>query len=207
MLTLDPERHPDNVAAALYGGFVGTYLNELKPKDLAWKEIPLSEVLPSPAGGIDTGVMPPKPPVGIGHYKRFPWSKKIKAITIIPDFELATAKARSCLPETYTRADVVSFVHNHNQNHTFAIPPLMYHIDLQPPTRDPSPLGPQPGPPGPRHDLSCNARQDSSTLPQAPDPWPERNPKLHEPFNPARSFGHLSLRRWSNNSSACDRSF
>lgn len=26
------ERHPDNVAAALYGGFVGTYLNELSPR-------------------------------------------------------------------------------------------------------------------------------------------------------------------------------
>ena len=103
-----PERHPDNVAAALYGGFVGTYLNELKPEDLAWKEIPLSEVLPTPAGGIDTGTKPPQPPLGIGHYKKFPWSKDIKAIAIIPDFELLTAKAREVLPEVYTRADVVS---------------------------------------------------------------------------------------------------
>ena len=29
------ERHPDNVAAALYGGLVGTYLNELDPSDAA----------------------------------------------------------------------------------------------------------------------------------------------------------------------------
>ncbi|OJD27965.1 homoserine kinase [Blastomyces percursus] len=101
------ERHPDNVAAALYGGFVGTYLNELKPEDLAWKEIPLSEVLPAPAGGIDTGVKPPEPPVGIGHYKKFAWSPQIKAITIIPSFELPTAKAREVLPEVYTRADVI----------------------------------------------------------------------------------------------------
>ncbi|PGH22908.1 homoserine kinase [Polytolypa hystricis UAMH7299] len=101
------ERHPDNVAAALYGGFVGTYLNELRPEDLAWKEIPLSEVLPAPAGGIDTGVKPPEPPIGIGHYKKFPWSKEIKAIAIIPDFELPTAKARECLPRMYSRADVI----------------------------------------------------------------------------------------------------
>ncbi|EAS33066.3 homoserine kinase [Coccidioides immitis RS] len=101
------ERHPDNVAAALYGGFVGTYLRELKPEDLAWKEIPLSEVLPAPAGGIDTGIKPPEPPVGIGHYKKFPWAKQIKAIAIIPDFELPTAKAREVLPETYSRADVI----------------------------------------------------------------------------------------------------
>ncbi|OAX81521.1 homoserine kinase [Emergomyces africanus] len=101
------ERHPDNVAAALYGGFVGTYLNELKPEDLAWKEIPLSEVLPAPAGGVDTGVKPPEPPLGIGHYKKFPWSPQIKAITIIPNFELPTAKAREVLPEVYSRADVI----------------------------------------------------------------------------------------------------
>ncbi len=106
-----PERHPDNVAAALFGGFVGTYLNELNPEDLARKEIPLSEILPSPAGGINTGVKPPEPPIGIGHYKKFLWAKEIKAIAVIPDFEVPTANARGVLPETYTRADVVSHAH------------------------------------------------------------------------------------------------
>ncbi|KAH8683074.1 GHMP kinase [Tricladium varicosporioides] len=101
------ERHPDNVAAALYGGFVGTYLNDLSPEDTERKEIPLSEVLPAPAGGIDTGETPPEPPVGIGHYMKFPWAKELKAIAIIPQFEVATAEARSVLPTTYTRADVV----------------------------------------------------------------------------------------------------
>jgi homoserine kinase len=81
---------------------VGTYLNELRPEDLAWKEIPLSEVLPSPAGGIDTGEKPPEPPVGIG--------KEIKAIAIIPDFQVLTADARGVLPQSYTRADVVSLL-------------------------------------------------------------------------------------------------
>ncbi|KAJ5081374.1 hypothetical protein NUU61_009638 [Penicillium alfredii] len=87
------ERHPDNVAASLFGGFVGTYLNELKPEDVARIEIPLSEVLPAPAGGIDTG--------------KFNWAKEIKAIAIIPDFVVPTANARDVLPKTYTRADVV----------------------------------------------------------------------------------------------------
>ena len=36
-----------------------------------------------------------------------PPPKEIKAITIIPQFEVATAKAKSILPTTYTRADVV----------------------------------------------------------------------------------------------------
>ena len=56
------ERHPDNVAAALYGGFVGTYMNELDQKDMAHKEVPLSEVLPAPAGGEDEGLIPTEPP-------------------------------------------------------------------------------------------------------------------------------------------------
>jgi homoserine kinase len=101
------ERHPDNVAAALYGGFVGTYLNEMSEEDLKRKEIPLSEVLPEPAGGVDTGLQPPEPPLNIGHYKRFRWAKEIKCITIIPDFEVSTASAREVLPTMYSRADMV----------------------------------------------------------------------------------------------------
>lgn len=101
------ERHPDNVAAALFGGFVGTYLSELKPEETRRKEIPLSEVLPAPAGGVDTGLRPPLPPNHIGHYVRFRWSPSIKTICIIPDYEVSTAKAREVLPEKYTRGDVV----------------------------------------------------------------------------------------------------
>ncbi|ETI23060.1 homoserine kinase [Cladophialophora carrionii CBS 160.54] len=101
------ERHPDNVAAALYGGFVGTYLNELDPVDMARKEVPLSEVLPQPAGGEDTGLVPPIPPENIGHYRRFNWSKEIKALAIIPDFEVSTAKAREVLPTQYSRKDMI----------------------------------------------------------------------------------------------------
>lgn len=101
------ERHPDNVAAALYGGFVGTYLNELSPEDTERLEIPLSEVLPEPAGGVDTGLQPPQPPLNIGHYTKFPWSSEIKCICIIPQFEVSTAKARAVLPESYSRKDAI----------------------------------------------------------------------------------------------------
>lgn len=101
------ERHPDNVTAAMIGGFVGSYLRELDPVDTERKEIPLSEVLPEPAGGLDTGLRPPEPPVGIGHYIRFGWAKEIKAIAIIPDFEVSTATARSVLPQMYTAKDMV----------------------------------------------------------------------------------------------------
>ncbi|CAI9625012.1 unnamed protein product [Alternaria burnsii] len=101
------ERHPDNVAAALYGGFVGTYLNELSPEDTERLEIPLSEVLPQPAGGVDTGLRPPEPPLNIGHYTKFDWSPAIKCICIIPQFEVSTAKARAVLPESYSRKDAI----------------------------------------------------------------------------------------------------
>ncbi|SPQ21017.1 db387ddb-5b11-472e-9ced-564f130a1258 [Thermothielavioides terrestris] len=100
------ERHPDNVGAALFGGFVGTYLKPLAPEDVARVEIPLSEVLPAPAGGVDTGVKPPEPPHGIGHHIKFPWAPEIKAVAIIPEFEVPTAKAREVLPSQYPRPDV-----------------------------------------------------------------------------------------------------
>lgn len=101
------ERHPDNVAAALYGGLVATYLNELDPADTQRKEIPLAEVLPQPAGGEDTGLRPPEPPLNIGHFRKLPWAKEIKCIAIIPDFEVPTSKAREVLPTQYSRADLV----------------------------------------------------------------------------------------------------
>ncbi|KAM3469262.1 hypothetical protein MY5147_007188 [Beauveria neobassiana] len=98
--------HPDNVGAALFGGFVGTYLMPLKPEDASRIEVPLSEVLPSPAGGVDTGKKPPEPPVGIGHHIEFPWNKEIKAVAIVPGFVVPTAEARAVLPEKYARNDV-----------------------------------------------------------------------------------------------------
>ncbi|RKF53167.1 Homoserine kinase [Erysiphe neolycopersici] len=101
------ERHPDNVAAALYGGFVGTYLNDLSPADLSRIEIPASEVLSPPVGGVDTGIPPPVPAFNIGHYMKFAWAPEIKAVTVIPDFEVATADARRVLPQLYSRADIV----------------------------------------------------------------------------------------------------
>ncbi|KAI5831214.1 homoserine kinase [Schizophyllum commune Tattone D] len=103
------ERHPDNVTAALVGGFVGSYLKELDARDTQAASVPLSEVLPEypPDAGEDWGRDPPVPPNGIGHYIRFGWSKSIKAVAIIPRFELSTAKAREALPLEYSRKDLV----------------------------------------------------------------------------------------------------
>ncbi|KAL7423366.1 Trihydroxynaphthalene reductase [Cryptotrichosporon argae] len=103
------ERHPDNVTAALVGGFVGSYLRELSAEDTSAASIPLAEVLPEypPDAGPDWGRDPPPAPRGIGHYVQFGWAHEIRAIAVMPRFELATAKARSVLPESYGRKDVI----------------------------------------------------------------------------------------------------
>lgn len=103
------ERHPDNVTAALVGGFVGSYLRELDAAATEAASVPLSEVLPEypPDAGEEWGLNPPVPPLGIGHYVRFGWEKSIKAIAIVPRFELSTAKAREVLPQEYSRKDLV----------------------------------------------------------------------------------------------------
>ncbi|KAL4398821.1 Trihydroxynaphthalene reductase [Malassezia pachydermatis] len=103
------ERHPDNVAAALIGGFVGSYLLELTGEDAVTTQVPLSEVLPEyPDDASEAwGYNPPTPPQGIGHYIRFGWAKEIKVIAIVPHFEVLTAEARSVLPETYSKKDLI----------------------------------------------------------------------------------------------------
>lgn len=122
------ERHPDNVAAALYGGFVGTYLRELDPAAMARIEIPLSEVLPAPAGGVDTGLTPPEPPEGIGHYIKFKWAPEIKCIAIIPDFEVKTADARGVLPPSYPRSHVVRLEYTHYKSLLTPSRPIIYNV-------------------------------------------------------------------------------
>lgn len=105
------ERHPDNVAAALLGGFVGSYLKELSPEDTSATQIPLSEVIPELPEGAEKeewGMNPPIPPNGIGHWLKFPTASEVKAIVCIPEFEVPTAKAREVMPKSYGIKDVVS---------------------------------------------------------------------------------------------------
>ena len=182
------ERHPDNVAAALYGGFVGTYLNDLDPVDMARKEVPLSEVLPQPAGGVDTGIRPPIPPLDIGHYRRFQWAKEIKAVAIIPDFEVSTARAREVLPKTYSRQDMVRRPSLRNTTiHTIQSCLCIRHqqtkftnrqdreLDLQPSTPRPAHHRPFRLPSRPQSHLQRNARPDPPTLPPNPHPRSDSN--------------------------------
>ena len=108
------ERHPDNVAAALLGGFVASYLKELSPEEASASQVPLAEVLPEypPDASEEWGRDPPVPPHGIGHYIRFGWAPEIKAVTIIPRFELSTAKARDALKSEYSLKDCVRSIYD-----------------------------------------------------------------------------------------------
>merc|ERR1712080_570007 len=41
------ERHPDNIAAAMLGGFIGSYLNELGDEETEQTNVPLDYILPT----------------------------------------------------------------------------------------------------------------------------------------------------------------
>ncbi|KAL6928498.1 Trihydroxynaphthalene reductase [Hanseniaspora valbyensis] len=102
------ERHPDNISAAMMGGFVGSFLRDLSPAEVERREIPLSEVFSDlSSGGEDTGLSPPLPPQDIGRHLKYQWNEKIKCIAIIPNFEVSTADSRGVLPKAYTTNDVV----------------------------------------------------------------------------------------------------
>ncbi|KAJ1894915.1 Trihydroxynaphthalene reductase, partial [Coemansia sp. S17] len=103
------EHHPDNVAAALVGGFVASYLIDVdRSGNIPESEADEAEVLrrerEQKAAAADETVK--LPPDNIGHFLRLGCSPKIKAITIIPQFELATSKARAALPGSYKTQDV-----------------------------------------------------------------------------------------------------
>ncbi|OBA26527.1 homoserine kinase [Hanseniaspora valbyensis NRRL Y-1626] len=102
------ERHPDNISAAMMGGFVGSFLRDLSPAEVERREIPLSEVFSDlSSGGEDTGLSPPLPPQDIGRHLKYQWNEKIKCVAIIPNFEVSTADSRGVLPKAYTTNDVV----------------------------------------------------------------------------------------------------
>ncbi|ORY69146.1 homoserine kinase [Leucosporidium creatinivorum] len=105
------ERHPDNVTAALVGGFTGSFLRILDPSELSPSSIPLAEVLPAyPANAgppLPGQEKPPQPPTNVGRHVKYGFSKDIGVVVVVPKFEVATSKARGALPEAYPRADVV----------------------------------------------------------------------------------------------------
>lgn len=100
------ERHPDNIAAAMLGGFVGSYLNQLSAAETEAKSVPLEHILPKESTPVDNHETRP-PPADIGQYVKYNWNRQIRCVTIIPKFEVKTDDARAVLPELYNKEDIV----------------------------------------------------------------------------------------------------
>lgn len=100
------ERHPDNIAAAMLGGFVGLYLNELSAEKTAAKNVPLDHILPTESTDV-ANYETRAPPAHIGQYLKYNWNNKIRCVTIIPEFEVKTDDSRAVLPEQYEKLDIV----------------------------------------------------------------------------------------------------
>lgn len=80
------ERHPDNVAASLYGGFIATFMNDLELEDMARRDTLRSEIIPETISD-QMYEKPSNSPSGITHHRKLPFAKEIKAVAIIPNFE------------------------------------------------------------------------------------------------------------------------
>lgn len=100
------ERHPDNIAAAMLGGFVGSYLNELGAEETEAKNVPLESILPKPTTA-EAEIERRPPPNAIGQYLKYNWNPKVRCVTIIPQFEVKTDDARAVLPSSYQMSDIV----------------------------------------------------------------------------------------------------
>lgn len=77
------EGHPDNAAPAVYGGAVVGWIEPANPRD------------PQQAGESRAFALP------------FPIHSEVKVTVLIPDFQLATSKARGLLPEFVPHRDAV----------------------------------------------------------------------------------------------------
>ncbi|KAI9009643.1 GHMP kinase [Gaertneriomyces semiglobifer] len=98
------EGHPDNVTASLIGGFCSSYL----AVSVEAEHAELHALSKKKLSFDDASVALPIPPaINIGRYVQWPISPSIRAVTIVPQFELSTHLARSVLPQSYPRADVV----------------------------------------------------------------------------------------------------
>ena len=106
------ERHPDNIGAACFGGFIGAFMKT---------QIPPSEPSETLSRSLDA------PPEDIGSYHHFRFNSDIKITVIIPDFHLNTVAARERLPHNYSREDAVF-----NMQRCSLLPVLLGEVPLNP---------------------------------------------------------------------------
>lgn len=105
---LQIERHPDNISAAMFGGFVGSFLRDLSSEEQQLREVPMSDIFcATEKDSQDKIIKPVGPPMSVGRHLKYNWNPKIKCVAIIPNFEVATSDSRGVLPKTYETKDIV----------------------------------------------------------------------------------------------------
>ncbi|KAJ3368775.1 hypothetical protein HDU91_000291 [Kappamyces sp. JEL0680] len=98
------EGHPDNISASLYGGWVASFMRASNVGDVSDESMTATaESVSTPASiaashGL-SGHLAHSMPLAI--------NPSIRAVVCIPDFTLATSLARSVLPKTYSREDLI----------------------------------------------------------------------------------------------------
>ncbi|KAJ3215074.1 hypothetical protein HDU67_000854 [Dinochytrium kinnereticum] len=104
------EGHPDNITASILGGFVASYTrSEPDHTENPNAQTPPPAPVLASQDAVDHGPVEPMttPKFNLGRHVRLPFSPKVRAVVIIPQFELATKLARSVLPDAYPRVDAV----------------------------------------------------------------------------------------------------
>ncbi|CAI4949933.1 BTE_HP_G0020450.mRNA.1.CDS.1 [Saccharomyces cerevisiae] len=91
------ERHPDNITAAMMGGFAGG-------KDVRFHWLRCFQNLLV----VKIPVWFPITSTDISEHVKYQWNPAIKCMAIIPQFKLSTADSKGVLPKAYPTQDLVS---------------------------------------------------------------------------------------------------
>lgn len=82
-------------------------LHDPTSDDIAQKDELWDEVIPASSMELELRRRPEKLSASVGLCHNLQWAKEIKALVVIPDFEVPTSEARAALPPKYSSRDVV----------------------------------------------------------------------------------------------------
>ena len=93
------ENHPDNIGASLFGGFIGSFLDQIPStsQHKASTQLNGSAYMSKQANH----------PTYRAIWTNYHWNPAIKIIAVIPDYEVKTESARAVLPSSYEKEDII----------------------------------------------------------------------------------------------------
>ncbi|KAI9340674.1 ribosomal protein S5 domain 2-type protein [Zopfochytrium polystomum] len=103
------EGHPDNITASVLGGFVASYKRSIQDAN---GSVAAAASIPSPPSvtapnSLAFSIPYPAPPERAACHIQLRMSPRIRFVVAVPEVELKTKLARSVLPPSYSREDVV----------------------------------------------------------------------------------------------------